>query len=72
MLVLDLEPTVKRNVNAWLNGSYDEESKAEIQKMMESGAVTELTDAFYKDLEFGTGGLRGIMARARCAAIVRS
>ncbi len=61
MLILDLEPTVKRNVNAWLNGSYDEESKAEIKKMMEAGAVTELTDAFYKDLEFGTGGLRGIM-----------
>ncbi len=61
MLVLDLEPTVKINVNNWLNGSYDSESKAEIRKMMEAGAVTELTDAFYKDLEFGTGGLRGIM-----------
>lgn len=61
MLVLDLDPTVKRNLNAWLKGSYDEETKASIQKMMESGAVKELTDAFYKDLEFGTGGLRGIM-----------
>ncbi|MFK7981310.1 MAG: phospho-sugar mutase [Saprospiraceae bacterium] len=61
MLVLDLEPTVKFNVNKWLNGDYDAETKAEIRQMMESGAVTELTDAFYKDLEFGTGGLRGIM-----------
>lgn len=61
MHVLDLDPTVKRNVNAWLNGSYDEETKSAIRKMMESSAVTELTDAFYKDLEFGTGGLRGIM-----------
>ncbi len=61
MLVLDLEPTVKINVNKWLNGDYDAETKAEIRQMMESGAVTELTDAFYKDLEFGTGGLRGIM-----------
>ncbi|MEM1120231.1 MAG: phospho-sugar mutase [Bacteroidota bacterium] len=61
MLVLDLEPTVKRNVNAWLNGNYDAETKAAIQKMVADGAEKELTDAFYKDLEFGTGGLRGIM-----------
>jgi len=61
MLVLDLDPTVKRNVNKWLNGSYDADTKAIIQKMVETGAVTDLTDAFYKDLEFGTGGLRGIM-----------
>ncbi|MEM6318924.1 MAG: phospho-sugar mutase, partial [Bacteroidota bacterium] len=61
MLVLDLEPTVKRNVNQWLNGDYDEATKAEIRTLVEKGAVTELTDAFYKELEFGTGGLRGIM-----------
>ncbi len=61
MLVLDLDPTVKRNVSKWLNGSYDADTKAIIQKMVETGAVTDLTDAFYKDLEFGTGGLRGIM-----------
>ena len=61
MLVLDLEPTVKRNINTWLKGSYDTETKSAIQKMLEAGAVTELTDAFYKDLEFGTGGIRGIM-----------
>ncbi len=61
MLVLDLDPTVKRNVSKWLNGSYDSDTKSTIQKMMETGAVTDLTDAFYKDLEFGTGGLRGIM-----------
>lgn len=61
MLVLDLDPTVKINVNQWLNGGYDADSKAEIKRMLETGAETELTDAFYKDLEFGTGGLRGIM-----------
>jgi len=61
MLVLDLEPTVKINVNKWLNGAYDADTKAEIQQLLETGAVTELTDAFYKELEFGTGGLRGIM-----------
>jgi len=61
MLVLNLEPTVKINVNKWLTGGYDADTKTEIQQMMETGAVKELTDAFYKDLEFGTGGLRGIM-----------
>lgn len=61
MLVLDLEPTVKINVNKWLNGGYDADTKTEIQQLLEAGAATELTDAFYKDLEFGTGGLRGIM-----------
>ncbi len=61
MLVLDLEPTVKINVNKWLNGGYDADTKAEIKQLLETGAVTELTDAFYKELEFGTGGLRGIM-----------
>lgn len=40
---------------------YDEETKAEIRSLLEKEAYTELTDAFYKELEFGTGGLRGIM-----------
>ena len=61
MVTLDLDPTVKLNVQKWLKGNYDEASKASIKKLMAAGAETELTDAFYKDLEFGTGGLRGIM-----------
>ena len=57
----ELEKSVADKVNIWLNGNYDEETKAEIQKLVDEKAYTDLTDAFYKDLEFGTGGLRGIM-----------
>ncbi len=45
----------------WLNGNIEDELKAEIRTMLESDDSTKLTDAFYKDLEFGTGGIRGIM-----------
>ncbi|MDO9153462.1 MAG: phospho-sugar mutase [Paludibacter sp.] len=45
----------------WLDGNYNEETKAEIRHMMESEDKTELIESFYRDLEFGTGGLRGIM-----------
>jgi phosphoglucomutase len=58
---LSLDPSTQTNVNAWLNGNYDAETKAEIQKLIDNKETTELTDAFYKELEFGTGGLRGIM-----------
>jgi len=44
-----------------LEGNYDAETKASIQALIDAGNETELTDAFYKDLEFGTGGLRGII-----------
>ena len=44
----------------WLDGNYDEETKAAIRKMMAEDEK-ELTESFYRDLEFGTGGLRGIM-----------
>lgn len=56
-----LDQAVRSNIDQWLNGSYDEETKAEIRQKLEDGKLGELTDAFYKDLEFGTGGLRGIM-----------
>jgi len=46
--------------NVWLNGNYDEVTKAAIKDMMENDPQ-ELTESFWKDLEFGTGGLRGIM-----------
>lgn len=45
----------------WINGGYDAETKAEVQRMLDSDDKTELIESFYKDLEFGTGGLRGIM-----------
>lgn len=56
-----LEPAVQEKINQWLTGGYDAETKSAIQEMLDTGQFTELTDAFYKDLEFGTGGLRGIM-----------
>ncbi|MCI6372975.1 MAG: phospho-sugar mutase [Bacteroidaceae bacterium] len=47
---------------AWISSPYyDEETKSEIRQMLESEDKTALVDAFYQNLEFGTGGLRGIM-----------
>jgi len=51
---------VMQKARVWLDGDYDENSKAAIREMMENDHQ-ELTESFYKDLEFGTGGLRGIM-----------
>lgn len=56
-----LDPKVKERIDQWLSGDYDEESKNIIREKLENEKYDELTDAFYKDLEFGTGGLRGIM-----------
>ncbi len=58
---MQLEPTTLDTINKWLNGNYDETTKAEIQDLLDRDETTALTDAFYRDLEFGTGGLRGIM-----------
>ncbi len=46
---------------SWLEDSYDAETQMEVQRMLDNEDKRELIDAFYKDLEFGTGGLRGIM-----------
>ena len=56
-----IDQVLKDRINTWLTGDYDESSKAEIRQLIDDKNVTELTDAFYRDLEFGTGGLRGIM-----------
>lgn len=45
----------------WLSPSFDEETRKEVQAKLEADDKTELVESFYKDLEFGTGGLRGIM-----------
>ena len=45
----------------WLTPAYDAETQAEVKRMLENEDKTELIECFYKDLEFGTGGLRGIM-----------
>lgn len=52
---------VKAKAQQWLDGAYDEATKEEVRKMLNNPDTTELIDSFYKDLEFGTGGLRGIM-----------
>ena len=57
----ELDPSVLQKVNTWLHGNYDADVKQQIQKLLDDKAYTELTDSFYRDLEFGTGGLRGIM-----------
>lgn len=57
----ELEPAVQEKINQWLQGSYDEVTKKEIQQLLDDQKITDLTDAFYRNLEFGTGGLRGIM-----------
>ena len=51
---------VKQRAEIWLDGNFDDETKARIADMMKNDE-DELIDAFYRDLEFGTGGLRGIM-----------
>ena len=56
-----LEPAVQSKINTWLSGNYDQATKSEIQNLIEAHNETELTDAFYKNLEFGTGGLRGLI-----------
>lgn len=56
-----LDITTKANVENWLTGDFDDATKSEIRGLIERQAWTDLTDAFYRDLEFGTGGLRGIM-----------
>jgi phosphoglucomutase len=58
---MQLETATQTTINEWLNGNYDQKTKAEIQNLLDKGSYTELTDAFYRNLEFGTGGLRGIM-----------
>ena len=58
---MQLDSQTQTTIQAWLDGNYDEITKSDIQKLLDQEAYTELTDAFYRNLEFGTGGLRGIM-----------
>jgi len=57
----ELDASIQQKVNTWLNGNYDAGVKQQIQKLLDDKAYTELSDSFYRDLEFGTGGLRGTM-----------
>ena len=55
-----MDTSIQNKIDTWLNGGYDEQTKAEIRKLQKEHPE-ELSDAFYRNLEFGTGGLRGIM-----------
>lgn len=57
----ELIKQVTERAMAWLSESYDDETRAAVKAMLEAEDKTELIESFYKDLEFGTGGLRGIM-----------
>ena len=57
----ELIKEVTAKAQKWLTPAYDAETQAEVKRMLENEDKTELIECFYKDLEFGTGGLRGIM-----------
>ena len=56
-----LDTLTQTKINAWLSGNYDADTKAKINELLDGNKDTDLTDSFYKDLEFGTGGMRGEM-----------
>ncbi|MEO6233087.1 MAG: phospho-sugar mutase [Ferruginibacter sp.] len=55
-----MDTNIQKKIDSWLNGNYDQSVKDEIIQLQKDNP-DELADAFYKNLEFGTGGLRGIM-----------
>lgn len=57
----ELIKEVTAKAQTWLTDGYDAETQAEVRRMLDADDKTELIESFYKDLEFGTGGLRGIM-----------
>ncbi|MBE6319197.1 MAG: phospho-sugar mutase [Bacteroidales bacterium] len=57
----ELLKSVIAKAQVWLGDDYDEETRAEVRRMLDAEDKTELIESFYRDLEFGTGGLRGIM-----------
>ncbi len=57
----ELLEQVQEKAQEWLSDKYDEETRKEVRRMLENDDPSELIEVFYKNLEFGTGGLRGIM-----------
>ncbi len=55
-----MDAAIQERINVWINGNYDQATKDTITQL-QTAQPDELADAFYRDLEFGTGGLRGIM-----------
>ncbi|MBU2929700.1 phospho-sugar mutase [Winogradskyella psychrotolerans] len=58
--MIHIKPEILERVNSWLTPTFDDNSQKEIKQMIASNPK-ELEESFYKDLEFGTGGMRGIM-----------
>src|SRR5438046_5701999 len=62
-----MDSAIQTKVDTWLSGNFDEQTKEEIRRLQKEdlpagqAGPDQLADAFYKNLEFGTGGLRGIM-----------
>ena len=56
----ELDQSVLAKAQTWLEGDYDQATKDQVKELIDNN-IKELTESFYKDLEFGTGGLRGIM-----------
>jgi len=61
MTAQTLDSATQQRVEQWLGGNYDADTKEAIQHLLDAGNFNELTDSFYRDLEFGTGGLRGVL-----------
>ena len=57
---MNIEPNILRAVNEWLTPTFDEQTQKEVKELMTSSQAN-LNESFYKNLEFGTGGMRGIM-----------
>jgi phosphoglucomutase len=56
----DIDPMILKKAEQWMGPEFDKETREEVKKLLETNPK-EIIDAFYRDLEFGTGGLRGIM-----------
>ncbi|SDX39721.1 phospho-sugar mutase [Hymenobacter psychrophilus] len=56
-----LSPDLQTKINGWLTDDYDAATQAEIRQLLADNQDEQLSDAFYRNLEFGTGGLRGVM-----------
>lgn len=57
----NIDQATQNRINQWLSPQYDSDTVASVQNLIDNNQQTDLIDSFYKELEFGTGGLRGIM-----------
>lgn len=58
--MIHIEPQILEKVNTWLMPTFDNDTQQEIKELIASNSK-ELIESFYKNLEFGTGGMRGVM-----------